>query len=124
MEILSWEVTPHLNAVSLFNWAQVPLTVEPFYGRSLSNRKSQKLFLFVKMVEKHGGVSRHFNYIFCSKRQPYTVKFQWLEHLGNHENTLKCLNIGTPKTINFPFVPNGKLMILGVPIFEHIIVKL
>ena len=24
--------------------------------------------------------------------------------------TLNCLNIGTPKTINFPFVPNGKLM--------------
>ena len=27
--------------------------------------------------------------------------------------TLKCLNIGTPKTINFPFVPNGKLMVFG-----------
>ena len=39
-------------------------------------------------------------------------------------DTLKCLNIGTPKTINFPFVPNGKLMILGVPIFEHIIIRL
>ena len=38
--------------------------------------------------------------------------------------TLMCLNIGTPKTINFPFVPNGKLMILGVPIFEHMIIKL
>ena len=25
--------------------------------------------------------------------------------------TLKCLNIGTPKTINFPFGTNGKLMI-------------
>ena len=22
--------------------------------------------------------------------------------------TLQCLSIGTPKTINFPFVPNGK----------------
>ena len=31
--------------------------------------------------------------------------------------TLKCLSIGTPKTINFPFVPNGKLMVLDVPIF-------
>ena len=30
--------------------------------------------------------------------------------------TLKCLNIGTPKTINFPFVPNGKLMIFRYPI--------
>ena len=25
--------------------------------------------------------------------------------------TLKCLSIGTPKTINFPFVSNEKLMI-------------
>ena len=25
-------------------------------------------------------------------------------------------NIGTPKTINFPFGTNGKLMVLGVPI--------
>ena len=31
--------------------------------------------------------------------------------------TIKCLSIGTPKTINFPFVPNGKLMVLDVPIF-------
>ena len=29
------------------------------------------------------------------------------------ENTL--LKIGTPKTINFPFVPNGKLMIFRCP---------
>ena len=28
------------------------------------------------------------------------------------------LNIGTPKTINFPFETNGKLMALGVPIGE------
>ena len=26
-------------------------------------------------------------------------------------HTLKCLSIGTSKTINFPFVPNGKLMV-------------
>ena len=29
--------------------------------------------------------------------------------------TLKCLSIGTPKTINFPFVSNGKLMIFRLP---------
>ena len=34
--------------------------------------------------------------------------------------TLLCLSIGTPKTINFPFVPNGKLVVLGVRIFKHI----
>ena len=27
---------------------------------------------------------------------------------------------GTPKTINLPFVPNGKLIILVVPKFGHI----
>ena len=34
-------------------------------------------------------------------------------------STLMCLSIGTPKTINFPSVPNGKLILLGVPIFKH-----
>ena len=31
----------------------------------------------------------------------------------SHKNiaTLKCLSIGTPKTINFPFVSNGKLIV-------------
>ena len=40
--------------------------------------------------------------------------------LSVEEYTLKCPSIGTPKTINFPFVPNGKLIILGVSIFKHI----
>ena len=31
-----------------------------------------------------------------------------------------CLNIGTPKTINFPFVSNGKLRVLDVPILKRI----
>ena len=34
--------------------------------------------------------------------------------------TLKCLSIGTLKIIDFPFVPNGKSMVLGVPIFKPI----
>ena len=38
--------------------------------------------------------------------------------------TLKCLSIETPKSINFPFVSNGKLMFLGVPIFKHIVMRL
>ena len=29
--------------------------------------------------------------------------------------TLKCLSIGTPKIINFPFVSNGKLMVFRCP---------
>ena len=31
-----------------------------------------------------------------------------------------CLNIGTPKNINFPFETNGKLMISDVPILKHL----
>ena len=39
---------------------------------------------------------------------------------SNINNTLKCLSIGTYKTINFPFVPNVKLMVIRCPnIQEH-----
>ena len=38
--------------------------------------------------------------------------------MNNH--TLMYLNIGTFKTINFPFGTNGKLIDLGVPILRHI----
>ena len=38
--------------------------------------------------------------------------------------TLKCLSIGTPKAINFPFVSNEKLKFLGVPVFKHIVMRL
>ena len=41
----------------------LPFKSRPLIGRALlcreANRKSQKLLLFVKMVEKHGGVSVH-----------------------------------------------------------------
>ena len=33
----------------------------------------------------------------------------------NALHTVMCLSIGTPKIINFPFVPNGKLIILRCP---------
>ena len=35
-----------------------------------------------------------------------------------------CLSIGTPKILNFPFVTNGKFIILGVPILKHFTVYL
>ena len=35
-------------------------------------------------------------------------------------STVKCLSIGIPKTINFPFVPNVKLIIFRYPkIWAH-----
>ena len=33
----------------------------------------------------------------------------------SNEFTLKCLRIGTPKAINFPFVSNGKFMVFRCP---------
>ena len=33
-----------------------------------------------------------------------------------------CLNIGTPKNINFPFGTNGKSMVLGISVLKHITV--
>ena len=38
-----------------------------------------------------------------------------VEKDNKKKNTLKCLSIGTPKTINFPFVSNGKLMAFRCP---------
>ena len=40
---------------------------------------------------------------------------------GLPEYTLKCLIIGTPKIINFPFVPVRNLMVLDVPICKYFI---
>ena len=34
---------------------------------------------------------------------------------GKKKYTLKCLSIGTPKAINFPFVSNEKLMFIRCP---------
>ena len=38
-----------------------------------------------------------------------------VERLKANPNTVMCLSIGTPKIINFPFVPNGKFIIFGCP---------
>ena len=35
------------------------------------------------------------------------------------ESTLMCLSIGTSETVTFPCVPNGKVMVSGVPVFKH-----
>ena len=34
-----------------------------------------------------------------------------------YQYLLKSLSIGTPKAINFPFVPNGKLMVFKIIYF-------
>ena len=47
---------------------------------------------------------------------PIDIKRAWFAvFCGHHCVTLMCLSIGTPKTINFPFVPNGKFIIFRCP---------
>ena len=38
-----------------------------------------------------------------------------IHRLLKYLHVLKCLSIGTPKTINCPFVPNGKLIVFRYP---------
>ena len=47
----------------------------------------------------------------------FNLSYYSVEILSKQVNpvTLRCLSIGTPKIINFPFVSNGKLMIFRCP---------
>ena len=46
-----------------------------------------------------------------SKNHKLSIKIM----LSHKCNTLKCLSIGTLETTDFPFVPNGKLMVFRCP---------
>ena len=51
----------------------------------------------------------------CESMQScYSFSFMQV-FLSGFIHTLKCLSIGTPKIINFPFVSNGKLMVFRCP---------
>ena len=41
-------------------------------------------------------------------------------HMGETLPSSELLSIGKPKAINFPFVPNGKLMAVGVLVLKCI----
>ena len=52
------------------------------------------------------------NFMGKKKKKKYLEKNQInavRKSLFTIQSTLKCLSIGTPKIINFPFVSNGKL---------------
>ena len=40
--------------------------------------------------------------------------------MSDYDNSIMCLNIGSPKTVNFPFGTNGKLLVLGVLVLKRI----
>ena len=72
-------------------------------------------------------VSAHF--VICQHHTPYVnigmnLHFKVFYKSNALVSTLKCLSIGTPKAINFPFVSNEKLMFLGVPVCKHIVMRL
>ena len=79
-----------------FSHLKVNLFLEKICQSWKQNRKSQKLFP-------------------CIKNDRKTCTLEIVGFSGEFGDTLKCLNIGTLKTINFSFAPNGKLMIFMFP---------
>ena len=68
-----------------------------------------------KVSEEMAQIAGHFSmkplFVCCGSFQRHN-SISWLTE-GCYESmtTLKCLSIGTPITINFPFVSNEKLMV-------------
>ena len=63
------------------------------------------------------GTPKSNKFSICSKCK---INDFWCPKLWAHYSLIiMCSDIGTPKIINFPFGTNGKLMVLGVPIFKH-----
>ena len=75
----------------------------------LQEDKQNSICIPVRCNLESPGVARVNDFIYGS------VKDFGVRAIFFPKNTLKCLNIGTPKTFNFPFVPNGKLMIFRCP---------
>ena len=64
-----------------------------------SKQEVRKGYPLVKMARQHWDLPIYHK---CSR----VAAFYKMRH------TLKCLSIGTPKIINFPFVSNGKFMVI------------
>ena len=100
------------------------LKVNPTYWLLTTNNIIQE------MLKIHGSMRKKHCHILPKKNVRSFCSAKASQHFWAKKtsvriaNTLRCLNIGTPKTINFPFVPNATSIILGVPIFEHIIIRL
>ena len=50
----------------------------------------------------------------------YNNAFQQKVIFCSSQNTVTCLNFGTPRIIDFPFGTNGKLFILGVTVLSSL----
>ena len=91
--------------------------------------QASRLVLFVMNLDEwiHFEEKRpfHGHFLFCFPPQwDRQGVFDFWQGWYKLALTLKCLSIGTPKVINFPFVSNEKLNFLGVPVFTHIVMRL
>ena len=100
-------------------WTLIENIIELIEGKK---KKSCKMEILGRRVETLYNVRPIVTVANCSYHMNLVIRQGFLKKYLL--NTLKCLSIGTPKTINFPFVPNGKLMVFRVPTFEHIIIML
>ena len=114
-------MTPYLNCLS-------EGLQHAMYRQTLSERKNSQIFIFLPPFSIGSTLTRE---IFLLRVDPIKREqilscrvYPVLE--GPHyqrskqevplkNGTLKCLSIGTPKTINFPFVSNGKIMVFRCP---------
>ena len=47
------------------------------------------------------------------------IIFRFPNNWTHYSLIMKCLNIGSPNNHHFPLGTNGKVVVLGVPIFKH-----
>ena len=95
-------------------------SVSPQQGPS-----TERKVVFTQTLQKHVPTAKEFQLMITSVTSPDLFHAQMKD--SQHDCkcrlmicTLKCCSIGTPKTINFPFVPNGKLLIFRCPIIKHV----
>ena len=68
--------------------------------------KFQTYYMYMYMKKHYQFLPKNVK-SFCTSKVPISFLAQNI--------TLKCLSIGTPKIINFPFVSNGKLIVFRCP---------
>ena len=47
------------------------------------------------------------------------IIFRCPKIIAHYSLIIMCLNIGIPKNHHFTYMTNGKVVVLGVPIFKH-----
>ena len=117
--IFLWQLTYRQYFWVLQFTSPIPLTLK-VPNKNCSRRHFISYFYLLKKIRPNFSCE-------SSAQQRIHLKHQVLFSLKNNEKIfivigtlrVKCLNIRTTKIINFPFLPNGKLMDLGVPVFKH-----